>query len=65
MQTNRDSDQQLLTPEPPPSAPIAKMLSDLDDLLEATKRVAVERSTAGDPIPDDWQPSADQSPDSL
>jgi len=64
MNTNSDDDQQALTPDPRRSAPIEKMLTALDDLIEATKRVAVERSTNTDRIPDDSQASVDRSPDS-
>jgi hypothetical protein len=53
MPTNSENDQQAEAPDQQPSAPIVKMLNALDDLLAATQRVAVERRTTGDRIPED------------
>jgi hypothetical protein len=64
MPTNIEGNQDPRTPEPQPSAPIAKMLSALDELLEATKRVAVELRNTSDHLPDQSLPSIDSSPDS-
>jgi hypothetical protein len=64
MLTNNENDRQPQALDPQASEPVERMLSALDELMEAARRVNFERRTTVDRIVDDSQPRTDPSVDS-